>query len=201
MKAGERKESTDVVRRVRETPALEPTGTARAAGTVSLNVSPAMQDMAAQRGMAVRDGALILPADRYMAAASRLAKEWSTIVPVAILTGRALRAGTPAPATLTPDLLDALLVHDHQEIVACARTKEKDAEREREQKALRTRNVDQDLEAFDKKKEAVNEQERNAAGRADAVEDTVRAGRRETHEIERVGQASEPEPALDWARG
>jgi len=173
MTAGERKESTGTVQRERETPVPGPAG---AAGTASLNVSPAMQDLAARRGVAVQDGTLVLPADRYLAAASRLAKEWSAIVPVAIATDRALHAGTAAPATLTPDLLDALLVHDHQGIMARERAKEKDAERERDQKALRTRNVDQDLEASDKKKETVKEQGRNAAGRV-------------------------PEPALDGARG
>ncbi|MHB8549471.1 MAG: hypothetical protein ACYDB8_00665 [Acidiferrobacterales bacterium] len=117
------------------------------ADSVVLEVSAPLQRLAARGGRAGAGERLRMPADRYMAAASRLVQEWSRIVPAAIETYEALAAGVVWPETLTPELLDVLLVHDHECLAARDRLRAKEAARTQDQQALRTRNVDQDLEA------------------------------------------------------
>ena len=74
-------------------------------------------------------------------------QEWSRIVPAAIETYEALAAGVVWPETLTPELLDVLLVHDHECLAVRDRLRAKEVAWVQDQQALRTRNVDHDLEA------------------------------------------------------
>ncbi len=114
---------------------------------VVLGVTAPLRTLAVRGGMVEADDVLSMPADRYMAAAHRLVHEWSRIVPVAIAIHKSLAAGVEWPATLTPELLDALLVHDHECLLARERLRAKEVAWEQTQQALRTRNADQDLDA------------------------------------------------------
>ncbi|MHB8549286.1 MAG: hypothetical protein ACYDAZ_09020 [Thermoplasmataceae archaeon] len=82
--------------------------------TVVLAVSAALRELAVGAGLARAGDAIRMPVDQYMAAASRLAKEWSKILPTLIAMQRARQAGAEPPAGITPEVLDALLVHDHE---------------------------------------------------------------------------------------
>lgn len=87
---------------------------AQPGATVTLGVSAALQELAVTAGMIRAGEAIQMPADRYMAAASRLAKEWSKILRTLIAMHRPRQAGTERPVGITPEALDALLVHDHE---------------------------------------------------------------------------------------
>ena len=114
---------------------------------VVLGVSAPLRTLAVRGGMVGAGDGLSMPADRYMAAAHRLVHEWSRIVPVAIAIHKSLAAGVEWPATLTPELLDVLLVHDHECLLARERLRAKQVAWEQAQQALRARNTDQDLDA------------------------------------------------------
>lgn len=141
----------------RTTPEPEPAQTAVAtavtkdseasAECVVLGVTAPLRTLAVRGGMVGAGDGLSMPADRYMAAAHRLVHEWSRIVPVAIAIHKSLAAGVEWPATLTPELLDVLLVHDHECLLARERLQAKEVAWEQTQQALRTRNADQDLDA------------------------------------------------------
>ena len=137
---------------------------------VVLEVSAPLRTLAVRGGLTEVGEVLSIPADRYMAAAHRLAHEWSRIVPAAIATYKALAAGMEWPATLTPELLDVLLVHDHECLAAREHLRAKEVAREQAQQALRTRNVDQDLDAKDAQRMADPQPAaaREATGRAES---------------------------------
>ncbi|MHB8388825.1 MAG: hypothetical protein ACYDBH_04480 [Acidobacteriaceae bacterium] len=128
------------------TPSIEG-NTEASAERVVLGVSAPLRTLATRGGMVDADDVLRIPADRYMAAAHRLVHEWSRIVPAAIAIHQSLAAGVEWPATLIPELLDVLLVHDHECLRARERVQAKQVAWEQTQQALRTRNVDQDREA------------------------------------------------------
>ena len=107
--------------------------------TVVLEVSAALQELAVATGMIRAGEALRMPADRYMAAASRLAKEWSQILPTLIAMHRARQAGVAPPAGIPPEMLDALLVHDHECRLARDRVHAKEVARAQEPPALPAR--------------------------------------------------------------
>lgn len=104
--------------------------------TVALEVSAALQEFAQATGMIRAGEAIQMPADRYMAAASQLAKEWSKILRTLIAMHRARQAGTERPAGIPPEVLDALLVHDHECRIARDRVHAKEAARAQEPPAL-----------------------------------------------------------------
>ncbi len=114
---------------------------------VVLGVTAPLRTLAVRGGMVGAGDGLSMPADRYMAAAHRLVHEWSRIVPAAIAIHKSLAAGVEWPATLTPELLDVLLVHDHECLLARERLRAKEVAWEQTQQALRTRNADLDLDA------------------------------------------------------
>lgn len=120
-----------------------PGASAEPGATAVLQVSAALRELAARAGLARAGEALQMPADRYMAAASRLAKEWSKILPTLIAMQRARQAGTEPPAGISPEVLDALLVHDHECRSARDRAHAKEAARAHEPPALPARG-DQD---------------------------------------------------------
>lgn len=107
--------------------------------TVVLEVSAALQALAVATGMIRAGEALRMPADRYMAAASRLAKEWSKVLSTLIAMHRARHMGVEPPAGLTPEMLDALLVHDHECRLARDRVHAKEVTRAQEPPALPAR--------------------------------------------------------------
>ncbi|MHB1586811.1 MAG: hypothetical protein ACYCRH_03480 [Acidiferrobacteraceae bacterium] len=104
--------------------------------TVVLQVSAALRELAVSAGLARAGNAIQMPADQYMAAASRLAKEWSKVLPTLIAMQRARQAGAERPAGITPEVLDALLVHDHECRSARDRAHAKEAARRQEPHAL-----------------------------------------------------------------
>ena len=107
--------------------------------TVVLEVSPALRQLAVGTGMVRAGEALRMPADRYMAAASRLAKEWSKLLSTLIAMHRARQAGVAPPAGIPPEMLDALLVHDHECRLARDRVHAKEVARAQEPPALPAR--------------------------------------------------------------
>lgn len=89
-------------------------GTPVSAGPVALTVSPALQGLAGRYGEVSPEGRVILSTERYVAAAHRLAHDWSRWVPLAVTVDAALAAGTGLPPNLSREVVDALLVHDHE---------------------------------------------------------------------------------------
>ncbi|MHB1528622.1 MAG: hypothetical protein ACYCXT_04190 [Acidiferrobacteraceae bacterium] len=107
--------------------------------TVVLQISTALRELAVGAGLTRAGDAIRMPADQYMAAASRLAKEWSKILPTLIAMHRARHAGAKPPAGITPEVLDALLVHDHECRSARNRAHAKEVARMQEPHALPAR--------------------------------------------------------------